>query len=203
MVRPSEAKGPLTRGPFPLPGSGASHDKGGPKGSPLSLRPFRVVPPADACRAQQATSPESGCPRRRTEASDRKAVDIGADSQSASYTGRLLTLGFLLLCIVVGGIVSVAMRNEDRKYGWLWWIPIAYLVVTGYFAFVYQGYREDAGSPPAQTWPLGVVSLPLAAIMAWTALRKRPPGELHLALIILAFVALALWAWLPGVIESP
>ena len=95
------------------------------------------------------------------------------------------------------------MRNEDRKYGWLWWIPIAYLVVTGYFAFVYQGYREDAGSPPAQTWPLGVVSLPLAAIMAWTALRKRPPGELHLALIILAFVALALWAWLPGVIESP
>lgn len=66
------------------------------------------------------------------------------------------------------------------------------LLVVRYFGFVYQGYREDAGSPPLHTWPIGAVSWLLAAIVASTAIRRHP-GRLHLWLVSLALAAYVIW----------
>jgi hypothetical protein len=90
------------------------------------------------------------------------------------------------------------MRGSSRRFRWLWWLPVTYLLATGYIALVYSGYQEDAGSPVTpETWPLGVASWLLAAFIAWTALRKQRPGRLHVALIGFALAALFFWAWGP------
>jgi len=112
---------------------------------------------------------------------------------------RLSTAWFLLICFVIGVTAGLVARERQaefgRKYLWLWSIPINYLVVTGFFSFVYQGYREDAGSEPVQSWPLGVISWAFALAIAWIAFRKRPPSELQFGLVIFSFIALVLWTW--------
>ena len=101
----------------------------------------------------------------------------------------------VLLAILAAGVVSFRRRTEDRPYAWVWWLPIAYLTFMGTVGLAYQGYQEDDGSHPAQTWPLAAISFPLAALMTWTALRRRPPGRIHFSLIILALAANLALTW--------
>jgi len=86
------------------------------------------------------------------------------------------------------------MRSDapSRRFRLFWWLPAVCLLVIGYFGFVYQGYREDADSPPLHTWPLGALSWFLAAAVASTAIRRQP-GRLHLWLVSLALAAYAAW----------
>jgi len=45
----------------------------------------------------------------------------------------------------------------------------------GFWAFVYEGYREDAGSNPVTTWPLGAVLYAAAVLIALWMVRLRKP----------------------------
>jgi hypothetical protein len=87
---------------------------------------------------------------------------------------------------------SQGAHFPSRRLRLLLWLPVACLLVIGYFGFVYQGYREDGDSPPLHTWPIGAISWALAAIVAWTAIR-REPGRLHLWLVSLALAAYVFW----------
>jgi hypothetical protein len=96
------------------------------------------------------------------------------------------------------------LKEADQKFGWLWWsrvlivlVIVPVLLVLAYVGFSLQGYTNDLGSRPMESWPLGTASLLLAALLTWVALRTRPPGRLHLALIGLAFAALFFSIWRP------
>jgi hypothetical protein len=103
---------------------------------------------------------------------------------------------FLLFLAILGaGIFSFFRRIEDRPFAWLWWLPIAYLTAMGIFGLLYQGYVEDAGDKPIQSWRLAAISLPLAAVMAWTALRRQRPTPFQFWAIILALIANLAVTW--------
>ncbi len=96
------------------------------------------------------------------------------------------------------------MKSAEQKGGWLWWlraltlvVVVPFLLLLGYAGFSLQGYTNDSGSKPLQTWPSGVASLLLAGILAWVALKARPIGKGHLVLIGLAFAVLVLSVWRP------
>ena len=95
-----------------------------------------------------------------------------------------------------------SVKPAEQKGGWLWWIRALILVVfvpallfLGYVGFSLQGYTNDSGSKPLQTWPSGAASLLLAGILAWAALKARPIARKHLVLIGLAFAVFALSVW--------
>jgi peptidoglycan/LPS O-acetylase OafA/YrhL len=51
-----------------------------------------------------------------------------------------------------------AGMRVTKKRAWVTWIlglAIALCLFLGFWAFVYEGYTEDSGSPPIQSWPYG------------------------------------------------
>jgi hypothetical protein len=76
--------------------------------------------------------------------------------------------------------------------GWLSAIGVVVFVFLGFWAFVYQGYTEDAGSEPLTTWPYGAAFYSAAAGLVFTMVRRRWPqlsaGELLLIALSLVLV---------------
>jgi hypothetical protein len=60
-------------------------------------------------------------------------------------------------------------------------------VFLGFWAFVYQGYTEDAGSEPVNSWPYGAAFYTAAAVLIFTMIRRRWPQLSGGQLILLAF----------------
>jgi hypothetical protein len=62
----------------------------------------------------------------------------------------------------------------------------------GFWAFVYEGYTEDAGSEPVRSWPYGAVLYGVAGLLILAIIRRERPGLSGgtLALIGLGVIAL-------------
>jgi hypothetical protein len=67
---------------------------------------------------------------------------------------------------------------------WLSAIGVVVCLFLGFWAFAYQGYTEDAGSQPANSWPYGAAFYAASAALVFTIIRRRWPrlsaGELIL-----------------------
>lgn len=82
-------------------------------------------------------------------------------------------------------------------------MTVASCLFVGFWAFVFQGYVEDAGMRPVQSWPVGVTSFALAGLLTTVAIRRARPGlkAHHVALIVVG-VSLALVAAAVGAIDA-
>lgn len=54
----------------------------------------------------------------------------------------------------------------QRRRAWPFVIAAGICLFVGFWGFVYQGYTEDAGFEPTQSWPIGVGGYLLAGF-AW------------------------------------
>jgi len=66
----------------------------------------------------------------------------------------------------------------------------------GFWAFVYQGYTEDSGSDPLQSWPVGGGLFLAAGVSAFLMIRARwpdltPVQLLGIAVLLVAALVLA------------
>ena len=50
---------------------------------------------------------------------------------------------------------------------------IVICLFLGFWAFVYQGYTEDADSPPIQSWPVGAGCFAVAGTATFLLIRTR------------------------------
>jgi peptidoglycan/LPS O-acetylase OafA/YrhL len=79
---------------------------------------------------------------------------------------------------------------------WLTAVVVALCLFFGFWAFVYEGYTEDAGSQPVRSWPYGAVLYGLAGLLILTIIRRErsdlSTGALAvIGLGLVAFLALA------------
>jgi hypothetical protein len=56
---------------------------------------------------------------------------------------------------------------------WLSALAVVICLFLGFWAFAYQGYTEDAGSRPLNTWRYGVAFYTAAAVLLFTMIRRR------------------------------
>jgi hypothetical protein len=56
---------------------------------------------------------------------------------------------------------------------WLTAVVVALCLFFGFWAFVYEGYTEDAGSDPVGSWPYGAVLYGLAGLLILTIIRRE------------------------------
>jgi peptidoglycan/LPS O-acetylase OafA/YrhL len=87
-------------------------------------------------------------------------------------------------------------QREGKRPGWGIAVLVALSLFVGFWAFVYQGYTEDAGLSPVQSWPVGAVAFGIAGSAVLFAIyRARPTlGAVRLALAALLLAALLLAA---------
>jgi hypothetical protein len=73
-------------------------------------------------------------------------------------------------------------------------VGIALSLFLGFWAFVYQGYQEHAGSRPLHTWPYGAVLYGLAVVLIVGLVRRTRPnlswGDLVVLAVLLTLVAI-------------
>jgi hypothetical protein len=87
----------------------------------------------------------------------------------------------------------------ERKRRWVSPLLVglaAACLFFGFWAFVYHGYEEDAGTGRVYSWPYGAALFAAALLLITLAIRWKHPG-LHagrLAQIVLALVALLVLA---------
>ena len=98
------------------------------------------------------------------------------------------------------------MQTEklSQRFDRLWWLRavialliVPILLVLGYAGFSLQGYTNDLGSRPVQSWQFGTACLILAGVLTWIALRPRPMGKVQFILIGLAVAVLVFSLWRP------
>jgi hypothetical protein len=70
-------------------------------------------------------------------------------------------------------------------------VGIAVCIFVGFWAFVYQGYKEDTGSEPTQSWPIGVGAFAIAVLLAIVAARNGWPGLKAWTFLLLALLMCA------------
>lgn len=58
----------------------------------------------------------------------------------------------------------------------LLWAAIVVCLFFGFWGWVYQGYTEDAGVEPTQTWPIGAGGYLLAGALIVVVVRRKQPG---------------------------
>jgi peptidoglycan/LPS O-acetylase OafA/YrhL len=67
------------------------------------------------------------------------------------------------------------MRTKPAWVTCLLLACVALCLFLGFWAFAYQGYTEDAGSAPIQSWPYGAALFAAAgALIVLTIRRARP-----------------------------
>ena len=59
---------------------------------------------------------------------------------------------------------------------WLLGFAVVVCLFFGFLAFVYQGYTEDYGSPPVQSWPYGAGLFAAAGVLTMLVIRRARPG---------------------------
>ena len=90
------------------------------------------------------------------------------------------------------------MRGKKAR-AWVTWllgIAAALCLFLGFWCFAYQGYTEDHGSTPIQSWPFGAALFVFAgALIMLMARRARPDlstarlGLIGVLLVLLLFFA--------------
>jgi hypothetical protein len=77
---------------------------------------------------------------------------------------------------------------------WLLGLAVALCVFFGFWAFVYQGYTEDSGSPPVQSWLYGAGLFAAADVLIILMIRRARPDlsgtRLGLIGVVLALLLL-------------
>ena len=63
---------------------------------------------------------------------------------------------------------------------------------VGFWGFVYQGYTEDAGFEPTQSWPLGVGGYLLGGVLTLLAIRRAWPKISSSQIVLVALGVTAL-----------
>jgi ABC-type transporter Mla subunit MlaD len=90
------------------------------------------------------------------------------------------------------------MRGTKKRawVGWLLGVGVAVCLFLGFWAFVYQGYTEDFGSPPVQSWPYGAGLYAIASGLITLMIRRARPdlGTARLAVIVLVVALLLVLA---------
>lgn len=77
---------------------------------------------------------------------------------------------------------------------WLTAVAVALCLFFGFWAFVYEGYMEDAGSQPVRSWPYGAVLYGLAGLLILTIIRRARSDLSTGALILIGLGLVALLA---------
>jgi hypothetical protein len=62
--------------------------------------------------------------------------------------------------------------SQERRRIWPFVIAAGVCLFVGFWGFVYQGYVEDAGSEPVQSWPIGAGGYFLGGAMILLAIRR-------------------------------
>ena len=66
-----------------------------------------------------------------------------------------------------------------RQRDWLTWLlglAVALCLWFGFWAFAYQGYTEDSGSSPVQSWPYGAGLYAAAGVLIIIMIRRARPN---------------------------
>ena len=84
-----------------------------------------------------------------------------------------------------GAIEAVGVTGQRRRV-WPFVIAIGVSLFVGFWGWVYQGYTEDAGFQPTQSWPIGVGGYLLAGVLALLAIRRARPGITNGQLVLVA-----------------
>lgn len=67
------------------------------------------------------------------------------------------------------------MRGTNLRVSWLLLSAVGICLFLGFWAFVYQGYTEDAGSRPVQSWPYGAALFAVAGALIMLVIRRARP----------------------------
>jgi hypothetical protein len=86
--------------------------------------------------------------------------------------------------------------SQERRRIWPFVVAAGICLFVGFWGFVYQGYVEDAGFEPTQSWPIGVGGYALAGLLALIAIRRARPGMsgsqmVRVTLGVIAFLIVA------------
>jgi peptidoglycan/LPS O-acetylase OafA/YrhL len=68
-----------------------------------------------------------------------------------------------------------ANRMRTRRRIWPFVIGAGICLFVGFWGFAYQGYAEDAGSEPIQSWPIGVGGYILGGALTLLVIRRAWP----------------------------
>src|SRR5687768_10841706 len=82
--------------------------------------------------------------------------------------------------------------RTPKRPGWRSAVAVAVALFVGFWAFVYQGYVEDAGMEPVRSWPVGAIAFAFAGGVVIAAVHRARPGlgTARLALVTLLVTAL-------------
>jgi cytochrome bd-type quinol oxidase subunit 2 len=66
----------------------------------------------------------------------------------------------------------------------------------GFWAFVYEGYTEDAGSKPVNSWPYGAALYAIAVVLVLGVIRRTRPemSPAQVAIVALGLAVIAVFA---------
>ena len=92
--------------------------------------------------------------------------------------------------------VASSDRNQRSRANWAVFAATGICLFLGFWAFVYQGFTEDAGLRPIQSWPFGAALYAIAGALIVTLIRRaRPELDRHsLVLISCAVFVLLVFA---------
>jgi hypothetical protein len=96
-------------------------------------------------------------------------------------------------------------QGKARRGGRVWPLigPIGLCLFVGFWGFVYQGYTEDAGSKPTQSWPIGAAAFAVAGVLALLAIRRAKPGMSKAGMVVAAVgITVALAAAAVGSLDA-
>jgi peptidoglycan/LPS O-acetylase OafA/YrhL len=96
----------------------------------------------------------------------------------------------------MAGAADTSRGVHDRKIRawslWLLGLAVALCLFFGFWAFAYQGYTEDYGSPPVQSWPYGAGLFVAAGALIILMIRRARPDlrgtRLRLIGVVLALL---------------
>jgi peptidoglycan/LPS O-acetylase OafA/YrhL len=85
---------------------------------------------------------------------------------------------------------SIRVTGERRRI-WPLVIAAGVCLFVGFWGFVYQGYTEDAGFEPVQSWPIGVGGYLLGGVLILWAIRRARPriSDRGMALVTIGVTA--------------
>src|SRR5688572_6643213 len=81
--------------------------------------------------------------------------------------------------------------TSERRRVWPLVIAAGFCLFVGFWGFVYQGYTEDAGSEPVQSWPIGVGGYLLGGVLMLLVIRRAWPRTSSSQMLLFALVETA------------
>ena len=95
------------------------------------------------------------------------------------------------------------MTTGWRHRVWPLLSVIGFCLFVGFWGWVYQGYTEDAGVEPTQSWPIGAGGFAAAGVLALVAIRRARPQITKAQMVLVAIcLGVALVAAALGAIDA-